>query len=365
MAVVEEMLETGELVPVRGWYALPSYLRVTERRNVETLANGTQLLPAKKLCSTREASLAGVKADSFYFEEEFAIGTLLEIRLRSENCPFCRLIYSAICDGPRISESGLPEDVITVEYYYGHRGFVATGTRLGTLVARVGTNGEGNVDKEKRGRVVTRTEIDPALIGRWVRACEDHHDNECQPKPWAMSEPEGVSGFSMACRNLRFIDVHDRCIVDAPAQCRYLALSYVWGLVPTVHLRRDNISQLMKPSGLATIHEDIPLTIRDAMELVSILGERYLWVDSLCLIEDDEDDMREGIRTMDLVYEGSYLTIVAASGAHANAGLPGVRRGSRIAGQCVEEVKPGVKVVVLRELDDYLFVSKYSSRGWT
>ncbi|KAH0538422.1 hypothetical protein FGG08_004970 [Glutinoglossum americanum] len=344
--------------------AIPSYLRVTGRGNVETLADETQLLPAKQLCSTCEVGLAGVKADSFYFEE-FAIGTLPEIRLRSEHCPFCRLICSAICDGPRISEDGLPEGIITVENYYGQRGFVATGTKLGTLVARVGANGEGIVDKEKRGRIVTRAEIDPMLIRKWVRACEEHHDKDCQPKPRTMSERGGVSSFSTTCGNLRFIDVHDQCIVDAPAHYRYLALSYVWGLVPTVRLRKDNISQLMKPSGLATIHGNIPLTIRDAMELVSMLGERYLWVDSLCLIEDDEDDMRKGIQTMDLVYEGSYLTIVAASGAHANAGLPGVQRGSRIAGQCVEEVKPGVKMVVLRELDDYLLTSKYSTRGWT
>jgi len=65
------------------------------------------------------------------------------------------------------------------------------------------------------------------------------------------------------------------------------------------------------------------------MDLVSAIGERYLWVDSLCLIQDDPADMKNGIDHMDLVYEGAIMTIIAAIGNHINAGLPGLHPGTR------------------------------------
>jgi Heterokaryon incompatibility protein (HET) len=231
--------------------------------------------------------------------------------------------------------------------------------RLGNSVAFVNNHAGTLVDRGRRGRAVAGTEIDLRLIRKWLGSCEEHHPEGCMPKPRAAIEPNGSQNF------LRLIDVHSQCIVDAPESYRYLALSYVWGLVPTVHLRKANRSQLMSPSGLTSIIADIPQTIKDAMELVSSLGEQYLWVDSLCLIQDDEDDVREEIQTMDSVYECSYLTIIAASGADANAGLLGVRQGSRTVKQVIEDVKPDIKMVVLRQLDDYLSASKYSSRGWT
>jgi hypothetical protein len=49
--------------------------------------------------------------------------------------------------------------------------------------------------------------------------------------------------------------------------------------------------------------------------LVKALNERFLWVDALCLVQNDE---------MDMIYERVLMTIVAASGDNVNAGLPGV-----------------------------------------
>ena len=95
------------------------------------------------------------------------------------------------------------------------------------------------------------------------------------------------------------------------------------------------------------------------------MNERYLWIDTLCLIGDDPEDLLQGIRAMDIIYEQSVLTIIAASGTDASAGLPGVQLNSRKAKQAVEEVRPGIKLMLTHTLRDYLGRSKYSSRGWT
>jgi hypothetical protein len=51
----------------------------------------------------------------------------------------------------------------------------------------------------------------------------------------------------------RVIDVENECIVESNLQERYLTLSYVWVLVPTVRLRRENIDDLMSIGALERI----------------------------------------------------------------------------------------------------------------
>ena len=127
----------------------------------------------------------------------------------------------------------------------------------------------------------------------------------------------------------------------------------------------SNEKILKSQEELKEMIQNIPHTIKDAMDFVSTIGERYLWVDPLCLMQDDEYDMSEGIRAMDLIYRGSALTIIAANGSNADAGLPGVHPGSRCANRVIEEVVLGVKMMVLRPLNHYMRVSHYSTRGWT
>ncbi|KAF2828684.1 HET-domain-containing protein [Ophiobolus disseminans] len=74
---------------------------------------------------------------------------------------------------------------------------------------------------------------------------------------------------------------------------------------------------------------EVPQTIEDAIDLTKMLGFKYLWVDSLCIIQDDTEDQQIQINNMHGVYKTAFVTIVAASGVHSNAGLPGLRPGTR------------------------------------
>ena len=75
--------------------------------------------------------------------------------------------------------------------------------------------------------------------------------------------------------------------------------------------------------SLQSIRINLPRTINDAIDFVAELGIRYLWVDMLCLVQDDEDDVALGVRMMNSIYHGSYFTLVAGHGFDANAGLSG------------------------------------------
>ena len=60
------------------------------------------------------------------------------------------------------------------------------------------------------------------------------------------------------------------------------------------------------------------------MQLASLLGFRYIWVDALCIIQDDPTDQSYQIGEMATIYSSASLTILAASGENSDAGLPGL-----------------------------------------
>ncbi len=82
----------------------------------------------------------------------------------------------------------------------------------------------------------------------------------------------------------KLIDVEKNCVVPA-GDNSYLALSYVWGQAECVTLTSRTRASLETEGALHLW--PLPKTIRQAMELVLLLRQRYLWVDRLCIDQDD------------------------------------------------------------------------------
>jgi Heterokaryon incompatibility protein (HET) len=98
---------------------------------------------------------------------------------------------------------------------------------------------------------------------------------------------------------------------------RYACLSHCWGGKQILRTTKDNVK-----SHLVSIPwNDIPRTFQDAIIFVWQLGLQYLWIDSLCIIQDDIDDwVRESAAMCD-IFENSWLTIAATSASDAQTGL--------------------------------------------
>ncbi|KAF2030740.1 heterokaryon incompatibility, partial [Setomelanomma holmii] len=90
---------------------------------------------------------------------------------------------------------------------------------------------------------------------------------------------------------------------------RYVALSYVWGSASQYMLTEDNLEILMKRGGVEKRH--LTASVRDAIHLTAKLGERYLWVDALCIVQDAQVIRSQTLRDMDCIYAQSTLTVVA------------------------------------------------------
>ena len=177
-----------------------------------------------------------------------------------------------------------------------------------------------NLGSFSYGRLLDAKWIDPSIGSHWLRECESRHGPECNEHGWAIAMEK--PSF------LRVIDVEDYCIksVTESTSCRYIALSYVWGRAKMVKLLYSNMESLMRKNGLLEVVHALPQTITDAIEVVKGMGERYLWTDALCILQENTKEALEQIGYMDRVYSGAICTIVAAQGATANSGIEGIRQ---------------------------------------
>ncbi len=107
-------------------------------------------------------------------------------------------------------------------------------------------------------------------------------------------------------------------------------------------------------------------TVRDAMRLVSLLGEKYLWVDCLCIVQAELDTKQLYLNSMASIYANAYFTIVAADGQSADHGLRGIGQNFYARTVTCDTVRfpCGIDMVSHRPLapcED----SPWASRAWT
>jgi hypothetical protein len=165
---------------------------------------------------------------------------------------------------------------------------------------------------------------------------------------------------------LTLIDVIEKQLVLANAGYEYVALSYVWGGQISTTLNQTTKAQLFKPDGLSEFN--IPATISHAMVLCEAIGQRYLWVDALCIQQDNPVEVATQVSNMGQVYELAALTIVNASSAKdlsGNSPLPGLRPNSREIFQHVENVGRYSLILFRPTLPSVLRNSRWRYRAWT
>jgi hypothetical protein len=105
---------------------------------------------------------------------------------------------------------------------------------------------------------------------------------------------------------------------------KYVALSHRWGKLEDEEKKmfctsQDNIRQRLRGFSLS----DLPKTFQDAVEVTRQLRIPYLWIDSLCIIQlenNDEDWKRESVK-METVYSMAYCTLAATSAADCKTGF--------------------------------------------
>jgi hypothetical protein len=147
-----------------------------------------------------------------------------------------------------------------------------------------------------------------------LRLCDDHHSDLC-------STIEGFERSSI----VYLIDVENQCLVEANSQS-YVALSYVWGPVSTEDVYAkcciDSLPQMLRKGYFDSKKETVPLLVRNAITFCEEMGQKYLWVDRYCIVQDLPEQKHQQLKVMGSIYHKAYFTIIAADG-DAMTGLRG------------------------------------------
>ena len=317
-------------------------------------------------CQSLELGSLPEKDELLVFDDEDyrSVGTLKDL-LDRQNCPGCRLIIHLLDDRVRIckrqetatneldSSTNIPckvrrwRNVLEVCDDLGIRGYICSATRIALPFYAL-------QDLQYRG-LRSGGQLKIPQVREWIKTCEDSH-HRCRVSNRTLKEHDYI--------DLTLIDVRNNCLVEASSSKRYLALSYVWGASKMLRTLKSTKDALHVPGALLERQEQIPQVIKDAMTLVSLLNERYLWVDSLSIVQDS-DSKHEQIQKMDTVYRHAFLTIIAMTGRDATCPLPGVAFGSRPPLFATAETAGSSLISRPPNLDFLSKISPYESRAWT
>lgn len=236
----------------------------------------------------------------------FALGKAK--RVLSSDCPLCKITAIAVRDITRVMDwQDLKADTpLTLTWSHkgpGSKGVFRVNDKDDIYIcfAEEGCNDPSTKALSPSTACTirpTQAQLDPSSVTRWIADCKRLHGPECN----AHNNITGlVRDIYRGLELMRFVDVKKMCIVESREVVKYVALSYVWGSTPALRLTNMKQHQMTIPGALWDMQ--IPNTVCEAMNLTKECGEQYLWVDSLCIMQNDVKDLEAGTYAMDLICE--------------------------------------------------------------
>jgi hypothetical protein len=287
----------------------------------------------------------------------------------NQSCPFCKLLWTLSQENTFWNGNPRPGSVIHVSLSFDDT-YSIVGDPATVYIPCLKVESQENiqlVEELNKDRRQGHREslfrlrklepyVDIGLIRDWLCICEENHDS-CRKSTHRETK-----------HSIRLIDVNKRCVINAIGNCKYAALSYVWGgrEVQQLKLEKHTAARFFQEGGLSSSHKDIPSTIEDAMTVCSLLKMHYLWVDALCIEQDNKEDQDRQINQMDKIYANAYFTIVAAGilGDDSWSGLPGVNQ-HRNPWQSVGKVDGMQLASTAPHFAQAMDVCQWNTRAWT
>ncbi|KIY02929.1 uncharacterized protein Z520_01394 [Fonsecaea multimorphosa CBS 102226] len=143
----------------------------------------------------------------------------------------------------------------------------------------------------------------------WLDNCMNRHER-CARAPSSL--PKRVVDLGTS-EDLSSIKLYVTQREPAP----YMTISYKWGEDHPLRTRNSNLEQRCEGIPL----EAFPRTLRDGVVIAKTLGFRYIWIDSLCIIQGNKLDWHQQSGEMTAIYGKSLLNISASSAESNRAGI--------------------------------------------
>lgn len=214
------------------------------------------------------------------------------------------------------------------------------------------------------------SDISKSLVRHWLLDCKTNH-TQCggnrapNIRKW---RPSRLISFTLSPGpGTDVVQLVDGA--PLPDQAEYVALSHCWGKVRLIRLLASTEAKLRAGYPIS----QLPKTFREAIQVCRWLDYRYIWVDSLCIIQDSAEDWQTESQTMKLVYGRGAITIAAAHAPDSTKGLFTERDPNSIIPPIVpcnwqgpwSRVKQPCCVIDMEIHTDNIEDSNLASRGWT
>lgn len=151
------------------------------------------------------------------------------------------------------------------------------------------------------------------LILHWLRECQEDHDmcRIINPVQWLPTRLLDI-GCDNSLTIKLFIPSEHPEMLDQP----YVTLSHCWGKGKILRLLQENIESMKNE----ILIESLPKTFQETIVIARRLKQRFLWIDSLCIIQDSEEDWQIESAMMEYVYGHSLLNIAATDSSSGIGG---------------------------------------------
>ena len=135
----------------------------------------------------------------------------------------------------------------------------------------------------------------------WIKICETTHI-ACKPfkEPQLPRRVIDVQNWQNSLHPIRLYEGQGEC-------SRYVALSHRWGSNQLLKTTTSSLESRKKAISWIELSQ----TFQDAIILTAKLGVRYLWIDSLCIIQDSKKDWQQESSKMASIYENAFVTLAA------------------------------------------------------
>ncbi|KAF2806681.1 HET-domain-containing protein [Mytilinidion resinicola] len=150
------------------------------------------------------------------------------------------------------------------------------------------------------------------LIGQWLKQCTENHDrcNAPIPELWAPTRLLDIG--TPGDKYVRLVERDESLFLKQP----YATLSHCWGTTQLTCTTSCNIKR--HRHGISWT--ELPKSFKDAIRIARSLSLRYLWIDSLCIVQDSIDDWLHEADIMSKVYRYGFINIAATGAVQSSEG---------------------------------------------
>ena len=197
------------------------------------------------------------------------------------------------------------------------------------------------------------------LMAEWLDECVSNHE-ECSAGAEVLPTRLLLIGPGPPGSPLPSIKLYE----PSDERCDYATLSHCWGGQLSLTTTKDTVQE----RKLGIRWDQLPKTFQDAILTTRSLGLQCLWIDALCIVQDDPNDWARETAKMKDIFGGSFITIASSWSGNSVQGCFSAREAEeRVVWQSRFRTQDGIQAKIFaRRVIDHKVVRKQplGNRAW-